>query len=86
MALPEKVEYAEGFEFFDRPVRRLDANGRMPGQDEDGYGRKITTDRVVRFPGSTRTYRVFCTCWSNSPSFWIMKDGKQLFFRATAFL
>lgn len=49
-----------------------------PGQDETGYGKKITTDVVLRFDGSNRRYRVYATCFSNAASHWITYKGKRL--------
>lgn len=47
---------------------------KFPGQDNEGYGAKITTDREVRV--DNRWYRVYATCFGNASSCWINKDGK----------
>lgn len=49
----------------------------LPGQDEMGYGRKITTDRQIRVVG--RWFRVYVTCYGNAGSEWILKNGRKLF-------
>lgn len=49
-----------------------------PGQDEMGYGSKITTDLMLQFSDSKRKYRVYATCFSNAASHWIMKGGERL--------
>lgn len=52
-----------------------------PGQGQDGYGRKITSDIVLRFGGEGRAYRVYATCFSNAASLWIMYQGQKLHLR-----
>lgn len=49
----------------------------LPGQDEMGYGSKITTNRQVKV--GNRWFRVYATCFSNAASHWILKAGKKLF-------
>lgn len=44
---------------------------RFPGQDEDGYGKKITTRYMVQIEGSTRWYRVYCCIFSNIGTLYI---------------
>lgn len=48
---------------------------KLPGQDDEGYGAKITTDTQVRI--GTRWYRVYATCWGNAASHWIMFQGSK---------
>lgn len=50
--------------------------GLAPGQDQDGYGRKISTDYMVQHLG--RQYRVYCTQISNAGSCWITIRGRRL--------
>lgn len=45
-----------------------------PGQGDDGYGMRITTDKKVEFKG--RWYRVYATCFSNCASYWITVRGE----------
>lgn len=76
------IKYATGYQRLEDPVEKRDLGPwgkRAPGQREDGYGDKITTDHVVTFPGSSRRYRVYATCWSNVASFWIRKDKQTLY-------
>ena len=62
-----------------RPVaRRGGILGLLPGQSEDGYGRKITTDLVLVFNGETRERRVYATCFSNCASHWITHNRRTL--------
>jgi hypothetical protein len=58
---------------------------RFPGQGADGYGNKISTDLMVQFRGEKRKYRVYCACFSNCGSNWIVRNGQPLFLR-TVFL
>ena len=78
------IEYAEdvvgGFKLYRRPVKRSGSILQLAhGQNQEGYGNKITTDLVLQFHGLTRRYRVYCTCWSNAGSNWINYEGKKLF-------
>lgn len=76
------VEYlTEEYTLVDAPVKRRGGIlGLLPGQSEDGYGKKITTDKKVQLPDG-KTYRVYATCFSNVASHWIMKDKKVLYLR-----
>lgn len=79
-----KITYIEDheFDFIDEPVnRRGDMMSLLPGQSQDGYGSKIITDRMVKFHGEKRQYRVYATCFSNVASNWIVKNGKKLHIR-----
>ena len=48
---------------------------KLPGQDDYGYGSKITTDRQVLIGG--RWYRVYATCYGNAASHWVMVQGSK---------
>ena len=48
-----------------------------------GYGSKISTDRMVRFDGEHTLYRVYCVCWSNCGSHYIVRHGRTLYFKST---
>lgn len=65
--------YAQNF------ARMLGVPEMLPGQGDDGYGAKITTEREVRI--GSRWHRVYATCYGNSASCWIMKQGKQFHLR-----
>lgn len=55
---------------------------QLPGQDQLGYGAKITTDRMVVFKDEPKVrYRVYCTCYSNAGSCWIIRKGQKLWLR-----
>ena len=41
-----------------------------------GYGRKIPTTHMVRFPGNPRWRRVYCCCWSNAGTCYVT-SGKD---------
>jgi len=51
------------------------------GQGANGYGSKIATSIMLRFTGDTRMRRVYCTCYSNNGSNWIIYKGKRLYLR-----
>lgn len=79
------IIYAEGFKVVLKPVTRRGPswNQMLPGQGADGYGKKISTDRVLVFPDSKKQYRVYATCFSNCASHWIVKNGQTLHLRDT---
>lgn len=52
------------------------AKGHWTGVNAYGYGRKIVTDYVVRYGGRTR--RVYCACYSNSGTFYVLEKGEWL--------
>jgi len=56
------------------PVARWGILQHAPGQGADGYGKKITTDYMVRI--GKMAYRVYATCFSNCASHWIVVKGK----------
>jgi len=80
------IRYAERtvgpYNLYRRPARKRSYYGGAiqcaPGQGQDGYGRKITTDMVLRFNGEKRAYRVYATCFSNAASYWITRKGQTL--------
>ncbi len=86
-----EIKYASGLNFItDEPKGVVDMGmwgKRYPGQDETGYGSKITTNKMAYDPfqerksskTKTRFYRVYATCFSNCASFWIIKGGQKLF-------
>ena len=52
---------------------------RFPGQDDMGYGSKITTDRIAGVDG--KRYRVYAACFSNAASYYILKGREKWFLR-----
>jgi len=44
-----------------------------------GYGRKIPTGYRVQIEGSRRWYRVYCHCYSNIGTLYILPRGKRLY-------
>lgn len=49
------------------------------GRNQQGYGRKITTDYMVKTEGSNRWRRVYCCILSNSGALYIESKGKSLY-------
>ena len=49
------------------------------GQSQMGYGAKISTDIMLQFEGDWRKRRVYCTCYSNAGSNWIIRKGERLY-------
>jgi hypothetical protein len=67
----------EPYELIDKPL-----GFHLMGLQEtaSGYGAKLTSRRVVRFPnGSER--RVYITCYSNVGSAWIHLNGRRVYLR-----
>ena len=44
-------------------------------QTASGYGRKLTTEWKVKYSGRLR--RIYCCCFSNSGSLYIIVNGKE---------
>lgn len=80
-----QIQYADeavgSYTLHRSPVPRRGFLQLLPGQGEDGYGRKIRTDLVLRFAGESRTYRVYATCFSNAASHWVTRKGVRLWLR-----
>lgn len=70
----------EEYESIVAPVNRPGPHGHLPGQDQYGYGKKITTERMIKLSDGKK-YRVYATCFSNVASHWIMRDGQKLHLR-----
>jgi hypothetical protein len=51
------------------------------GQGIDGYGRKIAMPYLVRLDGKGPWRRVYCTCFSNVGSVWLLVQGVKYHFR-----
>ena len=81
MSTTVEVKYAEGYTAFEKPVKRYGILQIAPGQSTSGYGSKISTDYMVRFPGEHTTYRVYAVCYSNVASHYIIRRGEQLYLR-----
>ena len=62
---------AQGF------ARMFGVPTKLPGQDDEGYGDKITSDKQVLV--NNRWYRVYVTCYGNASSSWIMYQGSKRF-------
>ena len=61
------------------PVPRRGMMQLAPGQGQDGYGRKISSDYMAFF--NNRWHRVYCCCISNSGSLYVPIKGKWHFIR-----
>lgn len=75
-----EVKYQEKpYEVVMRPVERRGILQIAPGQGVSGYGKKISTDRMIKLPGDHRLRRVYCVCYSNVGSLYIMKGGEPYY-------
>lgn len=79
MAVEHLTEKFDGVEFFKKPVPRLGMMQLAPGQGSDGYGKKISTDYMAKVNG--RNHRVYCICFSNSGSLYVVVGGKNYYVR-----
>lgn len=43
-----------------------------------GYGSKIPTSTMVRLPGSPRWRRVYCACWSNAGTYYVLQGKDRI--------
>ncbi len=46
-------------------------------QTKSGYGKKLVTTFKINY--NKKYYRVYCTCYSNSGSYWFTVKGKKIF-------
>jgi len=82
------IEYAEdvigNFTLHRRPVKRGPYQ-LAPGQNQYGYGKKITTDICLKFEGEKKERRVYCCCYSNNGSNYVIVGGRTLYLKRTYF-
>ena len=50
-------------------------------QTASGYGRKLTTPYKTSYNG--RMYRVYCICFSNSGTLYVISKGERLYIHNT---
>jgi len=50
----------------------------LPGQSPEGYGAKISTNRVIRLLCEKQWRRVYATCFGNAASHWIILNGEKI--------
>ena len=50
----------------------------LPGANASGYGAKIVTGYFIQIDGEARWRRVYATCYSNSPTTWVVFNKKKL--------
>ena len=83
--MTSKITYADTvgrYTIYLKPVRRRGGILQLaPGQNQTGYGSKISTDYVLVFNGSKRQRRIYAICWSNAASHYVNVEGKALFLR-----
>ena len=48
-------------------------------QTASGYGRKLTTPYKIEYNG--RLYRVYCICFSNAGTYYILPAGKPVYIK-----
>lgn len=65
-----------------RPVPKRGMLQLAPGQGADGYGKKITTDICLKFRGEKKERRVYCICFSNSGTCYVVVNGKPLYLKS----
>jgi hypothetical protein len=73
------------FELGRRPARRIGMMQLAPGQRADGYGRKISTDYMLRFEGEKRWRRVYCVQFSNCGTCYVVVQGERLYLEPWVF-
>jgi hypothetical protein len=73
-----KIEYIE-YEKKDLIVKELYWQKLGLQQTATGYGSKLSTRYMLKI--GNRLYRVYCACYSNSGSCYIIKKGKMLHLR-----
>ncbi len=58
------------------PVKTRGPMCLLPGQGDDGYGKKITLPWTVEYDGRNR--RVYCTQFSNAGTCWFIVNGEKM--------
>lgn len=53
-------------------------------QTASGYGRKLTSRRILRIVGETVWRRVYYTCYSNAASSYVLIKGQAFYLRGEA--
>lgn len=79
MSVKYLVEHFQDVTFSRKNVTRKGILQLAPGQGADGYGKKISTDYVAHFDG--REHRVYCICFSNSGSLYVLVKKEMFFVR-----
>ncbi len=51
------------------------------GRNVSGYGNKMPTQYKVRFQGKGKWYRVYCVCFSNVGSIYVIINNEKFYFR-----
>lgn len=72
MAVKYLCDEFAGVTFTRRPCRPY-------GQNPQGYGRKIATGRIAKI--GNRWHRVYCICFSNVGSPYVIKNGEAYYIR-----
>lgn len=81
-------DYVEFSEYMIKPpkgARRTAWGYFWPGQSMAGYGKKITTEYMIKPEGVKRFYRVYATCYGNCSSLWVASGGHRYCLHDTAF-
>jgi hypothetical protein len=50
-------------------------------QTASGYGSKLQTSYMIQLDAKPRWYRIYCICYSNVGSLYVMVKGTRLFIR-----
>ena len=50
-----------------------------PGQNQDGYGKKITSDIMLQVVATKKRYRVYTICFSNAGSNYVIVKGQRFY-------
>ena len=69
------LNYARELGHFELTIKHVPERGRS----QYGYGAKISTDRMLRFNGCGRMYRVYATCYGNCASHWVEMGGTKFY-------
>ena len=72
----EKIKYYE-YKKADMITRLLPWQKLNLQQTASGYGSKLTTTKMLKI--GKRLHRIYCICYSNSGSCYIIKNGQRLF-------
>lgn len=83
--LSDELACKKKYTFERSPVQRSGGIlNLLPGQTQEGYGDKISTDWVCKIEGC-KPVRVYAVCWSNAASFYVIYGKTKCYLHSTEF-
>lgn len=64
-------------EYIPENCQVIDSGKCDPNPNPEGYGDRIPTRWIVKFPGENKEYKVWAICYSNAASHYIIRNGRK---------